>query len=135
MRAFLFAFLGGMLASIPAASMFAQYNASPLDSGNSMSMLNRLNLVELLQFLSVLFVIPPIGSAIGAKLGGRGAEVHYMIGRGIGGQFTAFFVLTIVFIQFPGFEADVLALSRSGETIASLALLQIGCTLGTVWGV
>jgi hypothetical protein len=135
MRTFLFAFLGGMLASIPAANMFAQFNASILDSGNSMSMLNRLDIAELLQLLAALFLIPPIGSAIGAKLGGQWAGVHYMVGRGTGGQLTTFIILTIAFMQFPEFEASILALSLNGQTIASLALMQIGCTLGTVWGV
>jgi hypothetical protein len=135
MRAFLFAFLGGLLASIPAASMFAQYNASILDSGNSMSMLNRLDMGALIQILVVIFLLPPIGSAIGAKLGGQGSSVHYMIGRGIGGQLTAFILMTIAFMQFPEFAANIRALSPTGETIASLALMQIGCTLGTVWGI
>lgn len=135
MRAFLFAFLGGMVGSIPAANLFASFGASIIDNATTMSMLDRFDLGEIILFYGALFLIPPIGSAIGAKLGGRGAEVHYMIGRGIGGQFIAFIFLTIAFNQFPGFEASISTLSANGETIVTLMLMQIGCTLGTVWGV
>lgn len=135
MRTFLFAFLGGMLASIPAANMFANAGIGMMDNAGGMAMVNRLDLAGVIQFYTVLLLIPPIGSAIGAKLGGQWAGVHYMIGRGIGGQLTAFIILTIAFMQFPEFEASIRALSPTGQTIASLALMQIGCTLGTVWGV
>lgn len=134
MRTFFLAYIGGMIASIPIGVIFTNAGIGMLDGAGGLSMLNRMSLAEIIQFYGLMFLVPPIGSAIGAKIGGRGAEVHYMIGRGVSGQIMAYFVLLIIFLQFPGFEATLIALTPNGQTIAMLGLLQIGCTLGTVWG-
>lgn len=124
-----------MLASVPAAGMFTNAGVSILDNAGVFAILDRMDISSLIQFYGALLLLPPVGSAIGAKIGGRMAEVQYMIGRGIGGQVIAFLCLGFIFSSLPGLESNINALSISGQTIATLMLLQVGCTLGTVWGI
>lgn len=130
MKTFLFAYLGGLLASAPAYAMFNDvgHNAQALDARIGTP------ITAVVIALGMVWVIPAFGSALGAKFGGRGAEFHYIYGRGIGGQVAFSLAFGLATIVMPQVESAMMGLSASMQTIVFLMVSQIGCTFGTVWG-
>ena len=74
MKTFLYAYLGGLLASIPAFTMFNDVGASPLRNYQALNAQIGTSLTSMIVALATFFLLPAIGSAIGAKIGGRGAD-------------------------------------------------------------
>jgi hypothetical protein len=134
MKTFLFAYLGGLLASSPAFAIFNDVGASPFRNLEAVDASIGTSITAVIWSLVLIWVVPAFGSALGAKFGGRGAEFHYIYGRGIGGQvaFSIAFSLAMMFI--PQVQDVVMGLSTSMQTIVFLMVSQIGCTFGTVWG-
>ena len=134
MKTFLFAYFCGMLASIPAYMMFNEVGASPYRDYDLVFRNMGYSLSTVLTYYALIFFVPALGSAIGAKLGGRGAELHYMYGRGVGGQFIGAIAFGFLISWLPSLESAVLAMDAPTQTLVVLATAQVGCTLGTVWG-
>lgn len=134
MKTLLFAYLGGLLASAPAFAMFNDVGASPFRNFEALDATIGTSITAVALSLVLVWVVPAFGSALGAKFGGRGAEFHYIYGRGIGGQvaFSISFSLAMMFV--PQVQDAVMGLSTSMQTIVFLMVSQIGCTFGTVWG-
>ncbi len=134
MKTLVFAYLGGLLASSPAFVMFNDVGASPFRNFEALDAKIGTSLTAIALSLFLVWVVPAFGSALGAKIGGRGAEFHYIYGRGIGGQvaFSIAFSLAVMFI--PQVHDAIMGLSTSMQTIVFLMVSQIGCTFGTVWG-
>lgn len=131
MLTLLFAFIGGMLASIPAFAMFNDVGASPF---RNLGAVQTRSISDILLYFALLWLLPPVGAVIGAKIGGRLAELNYMYRRGVSGQmlFSIGFSLLLMFVDSAW--ASVSGMPTSTQTIAFLAAAQIGCTLGVVWG-
>jgi hypothetical protein len=134
MKTLLFAYFGGMAASIPAFMMFSEVGTSPYRDYDLVLRNMGYSLSAVLTYYALILFVPALGSAIGAKLGGRGVELHYMYGRGVGGQFIGILVFGILLSVLPNLESAVYAMDAPTQTIVALATAQVGCTLGTVWG-
>lgn len=133
-KTLLFAFLGGMAASAPAFALFNELGVSPYQNFDAVLAHIGVSIAGILTYYGLILFLPAFGSAIGAKLGGRGADLHYIYGRGVAGQCIGVLVFAIVLNTTTGLEATILGLSASTQTLVALATAQVGCTLGTVWG-
>lgn len=134
MKTFVFAYLGGMVASIPAFAMFNNAGASPFINYQALDAQINRSLTSLLIALALVWVVPAFGSALGAKIGGRQAEFHYIYGRGVGGQFIFSIVVSLLVTSTPEVRSMVMGMPLPMQTIVFLMASQIGCVFGTVWG-
>lgn len=134
MKTFLYAYLGGLLASIPAYVMFSNVGASPFRNFDAVMSKIGGSITSIVVYFLLILIVPALGSAIGAKLGGRGAEFHYIYGRGIGGQFIFAILFSLLIMFVPQVGGPVTGFPTSMQTVAFLAFAQVGCTFGTVWG-
>jgi hypothetical protein len=134
MKTFAFAYLGGLLASAPAFAMFNDVGASPFRNLQALERTVFASITSIALYFLLLWVVPAFGSALGAKIGGRGADFQYIYGRGIGGQVSFSVGFSVLMITVATVSSTVNGLSTSMQTIAFLMFAQIGCTLGTVWG-
>ncbi len=134
MKTFIYAYLGGLLASIPAFTMFNDVGASPLRNYQALDAQIGTSLTAIIVALATFFLLPAIGSAIGAKIGGRGADFHYIYGRGIGGQVVFAIAFELLVMSNPSVSRHVLPLPIPMQTVVYLMFAQLGCTFGTVWG-
>lgn len=134
MKTFVFAYIGGLLASIPAFGMFNDVGASPFRNLQALERTVFASLTSIALYFLLLWVVPAFGSALGAKIGGRGADFQYIYGRGIGGQVAFSIGFGILMMTVAAVASTVNGLSTPMQTIAFLMFAQIGCTLGTVWG-
>lgn len=134
MKTLLFAFLGGMAASIPALTLFNDAGVSPYL--NYEVVLDRMDnsVTSILTYYALILFLPALGSAIGAKLGGRGAEFNYIYGRGVTGQFVAIIAFGLLLNSVTSLGTEVFGMTTQMQTLVALATAQVGCTLGTVWG-
>ncbi len=134
MKTFVFAYLGGLLASVPAFGMFNNVGASPFRNLQALDRTVFASLTSVALYFFLLWVVPALGSALGAKIGGRRADFHYIYGRGIGGQviFSIGFGVLMMTVSTVGSTVD--GMSTAMQTIVFLMFSQLGCTLGTVWG-
>lgn len=134
MKTFLYAYLGGLLASAPAYAMFNDVGASPLR--NFDALFNRISgsLWSIVLYFALIWIVPAIGSTIGAKIGGRQADFNYIYGRGVGGQFLFSIGFSILLLTVPNFAGPVYGMQAAMQTLVFLMFAQIGCSLGTVWG-
>lgn len=134
MKTFIFAYIGGLLASIPAFGMFNDVGASPFRNLQALDRTMFASLSSVALYFLLLWVVPAFGSALGAKIGGRGADFQYIYGRGIGGQVLFSIGFGLLMMTVAAVANTVTGLSTSMQTMAFLMFAQIGCTLGTVWG-
>lgn len=135
MKTFIFAYLGGLLASMPAFTIFNEVGASPFRNLDAVMAKVNGSLVSIVIYFICLWIVPAFGSAIGSKLGGSGWDFQHIYRRGIGGQFAFSIVFSILLAAVPSVGNTVLGLSTASQTTVFLMFSQIGCTLGTVWGV
>ena len=134
MKTLLFAFLGGMAASAPAVALFNDVGVSPYQNFDAVLARTGTSIAGILAYYGLILFLPALGSAIGAKLGGRGADLHYIYGRGVTGQLIGVIAFAVLLNTMAGLEAAILGLSASTQTVVALATAQVGCTLGTAWG-
>jgi hypothetical protein len=130
----LVAYLGGMLASIPAFAMFDHVGASPFRNFAVAQDAVGTSLSAVLFYFALIWAVPAVGSTFGAKLAGHPAGFRYMYGRGLGGQFAFSIGFSLLIMAVASFGAWVMGLPAPMQTLAFLAFSQLGCTLGTVWG-
>jgi hypothetical protein len=133
LKTFIFAYLGGLLASIPAYRSFDDVGASPFRNLDALDGTMFASLTSTITYLALLWVLPALGSAIGAKIGGSGADFRYMYGRGVGGQVLFSIGLGVLMMTVAVVGNTMGGLSTHMQTIAFLMFAQIGCSLGTVW--
>lgn len=135
LKTFIFAYLGGLLASTPAFLLFNDVGASPFRNFDAVYMQMENSILSIVAYFALLWIVPAIGSTIGAKIGGHHGNFRYMYSRGISGQFlfSVGFGLLITFVS--AVETVVLGMPTTAQTLTFLMVSQIGCTLGTVWGV
>lgn len=134
MKAFVFAYLGGLLASIPAFTMFNDVGASPFRNFDAIMAKIGGSLVAIVIYFALLWIVPAFGSALGAKIGGRGADFRHIYSRGIGGQVAASIGFTLLLMFVASVESAIDGMPTTTQTVVFLMASQIGCTLGTVWG-
>ena len=134
MRTLITAFVGGMAASVPAIALFNDVGVSPYRNFDKLLPMASNSIEGLLLFYSLILFLPALGSAIGAKIGGRWAEFHYIYGRGIGGQLFGAIVFGVLMTVIPDLGAAVEGMDTPTQTVVALMAAQVGCTLGTVWG-
>jgi hypothetical protein len=134
MKTFVFAYLGGLAASAPAFAMFNDVGASPWRNFEAVYAKTSGSLQSILIYFALIWIVPAFGSALGAKIGGRQAEFHYIYGRGIGGQVAFSLLFTALLTLVPTVGTTVFGLSTPMQTIVFLMAAQIGCAFGTVWG-
>lgn len=134
MKAFVFAYLGGLLASVPAFTMFNDVGASPFRNFDAIMSQIGGSLVSVVVYFALIWVVPAFGSAIGAKLGGRVPDFHRIYTRGIGGQVIFSLAFTFLLMGVDSVGNVVFGMPTAMQTAVFLMAAQIGCTLGTVWG-
>jgi hypothetical protein len=134
MKNFVFAYLGGLLASVPAYGMFNDVGASPFRKLDAVMASRGDSLLAIVIYFALLWVVPAFGSTIGAKLAGHPWDFQHSYGRGVGGQVTFSIGLGILMMTVPEVSGFMAGLSTPMQTAAFLMFSQIGCTLGTVWG-
>jgi hypothetical protein len=134
MKIFVFAYLGGLLASIPAYGMFNDVGASPFRNLDAVKALRGDSLMEIIIYFALLWVVPAFGSTVGAKLAGHPWDFQHCYRRGIGGQVVFSIGLGVLMLTVPAVAGFMASLSTPMQTAAFLMFAQIGCTLGTVWG-
>ena len=134
MKAFIFAYLGGLLASIPAFTLFNDVGASPYRNFDVVYSRMDNSIVSIVIYFALLWVVPAFGSTIGAKIGGHHGDFRHMYSRGIGGQFIFSVGFSLLIMVVTAIGSVVLKMPTTAQTIAFLMFSQIGCTLGTVWG-
>jgi hypothetical protein len=127
MKTLVFAYLSGLLASIPAFTMFNEVGASPFTNPEAVDTYSILNIVT---YFALIWVVPAFGASIGAKIGGRGADFHYIYGRGISGQVAFSICFSLLIMVSPAVTGVVMGLSAPGQTVLFLMASQVGCTLG-----
>jgi hypothetical protein len=134
MKTFLFAYLGGMIGSIPAFAIFNDVGASPFRNFQAVNSHLGSSIENILLYLALIWIVPAFASSVGAKIGGHPVNFQWIYGRGISGQiiFSIAFSLLIAFVSSVG--SVVLGWPLSQQTIAFLMAAQLGCTLGVVWG-
>lgn len=98
--------------------MFNNVGASPFRNFEALDAKIGTSLTALALSLFLVWVVPAFGLALGAKIGGRGAEFHYIYGRGIGGQ-VAFSLPSVAVMFIPAVHDAVMGLSISMQTIVS----------------
>jgi len=131
MKTLVFAYLGGLLASIPAFTMFNNVGANPFTNPEA---IDTHSIVAIVTYFALIWIVPAFGASIGAKIGGRGADFHYIYGRGIGGQVIFSISFSLLVMGSPEIGEIVLNMTASGQTLVFLMASQVGCTLGVVWG-
>ncbi|MFQ5615412.1 MAG: hypothetical protein ACE5GO_03000 [Anaerolineales bacterium] len=134
MRTYLFAYLGGLLASLPAFTLFNEVGASPYRNFDAVMNVIGGSLVSIVVYFLLLWVVPAFGAAIGGKLGGRGAGFRYIYNRGIGGQVLFSIGFTVLMMTVPSVGDAVYAMPATTQTVVFLMAAQVGCALGVVWG-
>jgi len=134
MKTFIFAYLGGLLASIPAFLLFNDVGASPFRNFDAVYSRISNSILSIVIYFALLWVLPAFGSVIGAKIGGHQGDFRRMYGRGIGGQFSFSIVFSILIMTVSAVGTAVLGMPTTEQMIVFLMFSQIGCTLGTVWG-
>ena len=134
MKRLIIAYVGGILASIPAFAMFDHVGASPFRNFAAAQDAVGSSLSSIVFYFALIWVVPAIGSTIAGKIAGHGAPFNYMYGRGVGGQIAFTIGFSLLMMVVPGFNAWVMGLAIPMQTIAMLACGQVGCTLGTIWG-
>ena len=134
MKTFIFAYIGGLLASIPAFIMFNKVGASPFQNFDALYSQISNSLVSIVTYFALLWVVPAFGSTIGAKLGGHYGDFQHMYGRGIGGQFIFSIIFSIMIMTVASLGKSVMGMSTTEQMLVFLMASQVGCTLGTVWG-
>jgi hypothetical protein len=134
MKKLIFAYLGGLLASVPAYAMFNDVGASPFRNFDAVMAKIGGSLVAIVVYYVLLWIVPALGSAIGAKMGGHAWDFRYCYSRGVGGQFAFSIIFSILIFTVPAVKDVVDNMSTSLQTAALLMFSQIGCTLGTIWG-
>jgi hypothetical protein len=134
MKKFVFAYLGGLLASAPAFTLFNDIGASPFSNLDAVMSKIEGSIVSIVGYFILLWVVPAFGAAIGAKLGGSGWDFQHIYRRGIGGQFTFSICFSILLAAVPSVGNTVFGLSTASQMAVFLMFSQIGCTLGAVWG-
>ncbi|MBU0490227.1 MAG: hypothetical protein KKA73_22675 [Chloroflexi bacterium] len=134
MKAFVFAYLGGLVASIPAFTMFDDVGASPFRNLDAIMAKIGGSLVSTIIYFTLLWIVPAFGSAIGAKIGGRGVDFRHVYSRGIGGQVAFSIGFSLLLMVVASVESMVSGMPTTMQTVVFLMVSQIGCTLGTVWG-
>lgn len=135
MKAFIYAYLGGLLASIPAFLLFNDVGASPFRNFDVVYQQVGNSVVSIVSYFAMLWIVPAIGSTIGAKISGHYGIFRYMYGRGVSGQFLFSVGFSILIMAVSAVGNVVLGMSTTAQTLVFLMFSQIGCTLGTVWGV
>lgn len=134
MKKYIFAYLAGLAASIPAFTMFGNVGASPFRNFDAMMSHLGGSISSIIIYFALIWAVPALGAAIGAKLGGCGYGFQHIYGRGIAGQF-AFSILFSLLIMFvPQVGNPVLSYTPSVQTIAFLMFSQIGCSISANWG-
>jgi hypothetical protein len=134
MKKFIFAYLGGLLASAPVFTLFNDVGASPYSNLDAVMAKIEGSIVSIVGYYVLLWVVPAFGAAIGAKLGGSGWDFQHIYKRGIGGQFAFSIGFTLLLVTVPSVGTTVFGLSTSSQMAVFLMFSQIGCTLGAVWG-
>lgn len=111
MKAFIFAYLAGLLASIPAFVLFNKVGASPFQNFDAVIAQIQNSIVSIVMYFALLWVVPAFGSTIGAKIGGHHGDFRKMYGSGIGGQF-AFSV---------GFSTLIMTVTTVGSVVMGMS--------------
>ena len=134
MKTFIFTYLGGLVGSIPAFTLFNNVGLSPFSNYQVVNSKIGNSLEQILLDLFLIWVVPAFGAAIGAKLGGHAYPFYWIYGHGIGGQvvFSIGFGLLIVFVA--SINHFVFGLPPTQQTIVFLMASQAGCTLSALWG-
>ena len=134
MKKFVTAYLGGLLASMPAFTMFNDVGASPYRNLDAVMSKIEGSLESLVIYFALLWVVPAFGAAFGSKVGGSGWDFRHAYSRGIGGQVAFSIGFTALLVAVPSIGKTVFGLSTSSQMAVFLMFSQIGCTLGAVWG-
>jgi hypothetical protein len=134
MKTFVFAYLGGLIGSIPAYAMFNDVGASPFRNLDPVMAAHSGSLLAIIEYFALLWLVPAIGSTIGAKLAGHPYSFQYAYGRGVSGQVIFSIGFGLLMMAVPAVGSSVGAMSTSMQTVVFLMAAQVGCTLGTVWG-
>ena len=134
MKTFIYAYLGGLVASAPAFAMFNDVGASPFRNFDAVMSEIGGSITSIVLYFILLWIVPAFGSAIGSKLGGSDWNFQYIYRRGISGQFAFSIGFSILMMAVPTVSDTVMDMSTTLQTMAFLMFSQIGCTLGTVWG-
>ncbi len=132
MLTLLLAFIGGMLVSIPAFAMFNEVGASPFRNLETVQQLGG-SITDIILYFALIWLLPPVGAVIGAKIGGRSAGLHYMYRRAVGGQILFSIGFSLLLTLVGSAWMSVSGMPTRMQTLAFLAVAQIGCTLGVVW--
>ena len=131
MKSFIFAYLGGLIASLPVYTLFNDVGASPYRNFDAVMAQIGGSLISTITYFGLLWVVPAFGSAIGAKIGGRGAEFSHIYRRGIGGQLAFSLGFSLLLMQVATVGDIVLGMPTTMQMVVFLLAAQIGCALGT----
>lgn len=132
MKRFVFAYLAGMIASIPAFGMFNSVGASPWRNFNAMMATLRYTLASIIVYYAVIWIVPAAGAAIGAKVGGVRSGLLPIFRRSVVGQVFGSIAVTAMLDLVPAFGATVEGYSVPLQTLTLLVASQIICAFFAV---
>jgi hypothetical protein len=134
MKKLFIAYLAGMFGSIPAYLIFNNVGASPFRDLDAVSGARAGSLSAVCTYFVLIWLVPAFTSALGAKIAGCPATLRACSTRGVGGRVLFSIGLSVLMMFVNSIGAAVGGLATSFQTIVFLLFAQLGCTLGTVWG-